>query len=689
MAIPKSGIIIRRQSILGMEGMFVKMWDPPTESPPTPDVLAPTNPVPEVMAMFGYQDRPSTPHTVQRDLLHGPDLPAWDGKLIKFFLFRDKDNPATGGGNFPGATIRVPRGVIFHGDTLGHGPPPHTIHWHGIEPTPINDGVGHCSMEVGNYTYQFQPNFIGFYFCHCHRNTVQHFEFGLYQALLIDPPDAYWATLVDPTIPVGFGRDRKRRIAANLTGTPLVALQDNFNPLDAPDPWATGSPPDKWTDDPRLQFATDPHAMTVPFDVEALWVVDDRDSRWSDEAPGARATYPKHHYIPGVDDNFRGNAGGGTVDSDKFFAFNDFNADYWYVTGVPVTPLDGVKRVGPDNIGAIPPALTIPPALISGVSGVQVSIEAEVGQTILVRMLDAAYDCTETTFPVPVTVIAWDGRALGVPPYGFNHAYTVPAGQHIHQSVARRFDALIKSDVPINDFATVEFVDNEGQVGSSDANAVRVICVARIPINIGYSISGAVRDNTTSIDGVALEHVPMTLSGTSLAGNPMNKTTITDHLGNYRFSGLPEGNYTITPTLDGYLFTPGSIDVTLNANTLGQDFTALQVEGIFVLSGTVVNSRGAAVGVPQIVVILGGDTDQVVMTDDEGHFHFYGLENGDYTVTPGSIHTGNAGLVDESPGQPANAGCAYAPPYAEVRIKDANQNIGFFRARRLTNMGVE
>lgn len=46
MALPKSGIIIPRRSIAGMEGMYAKMWDPPTESPVTPDRLAPTNPVP-------------------------------------------------------------------------------------------------------------------------------------------------------------------------------------------------------------------------------------------------------------------------------------------------------------------------------------------------------------------------------------------------------------------------------------------------------------------------------------------------------------------------------------------------------------------------------------------------------------------------------------------------------------------
>ena len=199
---------IFRQSVVGAEGMYAKMWDPLNASPDTPDLLNPTNPVPEVMATAGFQKRPGTPHTVQRDLMHGAKIPTWDGvKELVFFTFRDKNNPATGAGNFPGATIRVPRGVIFHSQTQGHGPPPHTIHWHGIEPTPMNDGVGHCSMEIGEYTYQWQPNSIGTYFYHCHRNTVQHFEFGLYGMLFIDPPDAFFATLFDPNIPIGFCRD--------------------------------------------------------------------------------------------------------------------------------------------------------------------------------------------------------------------------------------------------------------------------------------------------------------------------------------------------------------------------------------------------------------------------------------------------------------------------------------------------
>ncbi|MDZ4230303.1 MAG: carboxypeptidase-like regulatory domain-containing protein, partial [Dehalococcoidales bacterium] len=286
------------------------------------------------------------------------------------------------------------------------------------------------------------------------------------------------------------------------------------------------------------------------------------------------------------------------------------------------------------------------------------------------------------------TIIAWDGRALGVEPYGFNHAYVVPAGEHIHQSVARRFDALIKVDSPINDFAYVNFVDNEAQV-EGDANAQRVIFTAKIPINIGYSITGNVRNTTTSIEGVPMEAVAITLTGTTEGGQPVSKTTVTDHLGNYRFSGLLDGAYTVTPSLAGFLFTPASRGVPVaGANQAGEDFTGTQVEGEFVISGTVVSSRGAAVGIPQVMVNLNGDTSRVVMTDDEGHFYFVGMADGDYTVTPGNIHIGNAGLPDEDPDQPSNAAYAYSPPSMEVRVDEANEEIGFFRGRRLNPMDM-
>jgi len=480
---------ISRWSVVGMEGMWVKMWDPPTESPATPDMIAPTNPVPEVMFAAGYANAaPVAPHTMSLDLLHGLTLATWDSlapigqvgaKKLEFYTIINPDIPATTNGVYPGTTVRMPCGVIFHCKTSGKGPPPHTIHWHGMEPTPMNDGVGHCSMELGSYTYQLQPSFVGSYFYHCHRNTMQHFEFGLYGLLLVETADAYFATLADPSIPIGHGRDGKRRIGANLA--PTAANPAGFpqfpgfnnNPREAADPW---------TGNPALKFLTDPHAQTVPYDVEALWVFDDRDSNWSDNASNAFATFGKHGNHPGYDDEFALNPG-----SNGFFAFNDYTADYWFVTGVPVP-----AHIG--GVGTIPAGIVIPPELNSGISGSQVSVEAFVDQTILIRCLDAAYNNCEYTFPVDIVIIAWDGRPLGVPPYGFNEAYLVPANTPIYVSVGRRFDALIRESTPIHDFAVCKFIDTRGaNVPGFEA----VTCTARVPLNISarHAITGAAGPN--------------------------------------------------------------------------------------------------------------------------------------------------------------------------------------------------
>jgi hypothetical protein len=426
------------------------------------------------MLAAGFQNQVSEPFTVQRDLMHGATIDTWDRRPngLTFFLFQDKDNPATGGGTYPAATIRVPRGAVYHAEVLGHGPPPHTIHWHGIEPTSINDGVGHCSMEIGHYFYQWQPNTIGHYFYHCHRNTVQHFEFGLFGLVIIDPPDAFFASIQTQTVnrnavtvtvtlnnvPIGAGRDGLRRTAANLV-TPVADFRPMF-------PGFVGGDPVQgvFVPDPQRQFPTDPHAFTVPFDVEVFWALDDRDSVWSDFAPDPFAFFPRNGNRPGVDDEF------------KIGFFNDYNADYWFVTGVPVVPRDGVKRLGAvgvinpaappplGGIGGIPiPDGLVPPALNSGVSGTQIAVRARVGQTILVRSLCAAYNSARITFPVDAVIIAYDGRSLGVPPFGrYNNAFLLPAGKPLLLCTARRFDALIRAAAPIDAFAKVEFIDSQG-----------------------------------------------------------------------------------------------------------------------------------------------------------------------------------------------------------------------------------
>lgn len=418
MSYSKPGHLIPRRSVAGNEGSWVKSFSPPKESPPTPELLLPTNPVPAFVAASVPGAAMAIPNTVRPHLMHGTELKMWDGRELNFFLVGDNDIPEALDGTFPGPTIRIPRGVVFHAKVEGHGQAPHTIHWHGIEPTAINDGVGHTSMEIGDYTYQFQPNHIGSYFYHCHRNTIQHFDFGLYGFLIVEPPDAY-----DPSDGKNVG-GYPRRTAANLGNYPKF-------------PGFVGG----------ILESGNPHAMTVPYDVEALWVIDDIDSTWRDQAEHAHQTFPEPGDRPGINDEFHTNDRG----SEEFFAFHDYNPDYFVVTGINFP-----GRVG--STAAIRPGLTIPASLNSGVTGMQISVNAKVRNTILIRLLCAAYTKIKIIFPVEVVVIAVDGRALGVPPFGgYNHPYPVPAGTPIEMSTAQRMDVLIRSESPISSFAQVEY----------------------------------------------------------------------------------------------------------------------------------------------------------------------------------------------------------------------------------------
>ncbi len=81
-----------------------------------------------------------------------------------------------------------------------------------------------------------------------------------------------------------------------------------------------------------------------------------------------------------------------------------------------------------------------------------------------------------------------------------------------------------------------------------------------------YAISG-------TVSGLVAPGVTVTLSGSASA------TTTTDSSGNYSFAGLPNGNYTVIPSLaGGYGFTPASLPVTVNGASLSaQNFTATLV----------------------------------------------------------------------------------------------------------------
>src|SRR5882672_5417661 len=116
----------------------------------------------------------------------------------------------------------------------------------------------------------------------------------------------------------------------------------------------------------------------------------------------------------------------------------------------------------------------------------------------------------------------------------------------------------------------------------------------------------------------------VTLSGAAGAA------TTADSSGNFTFSGLANGTYTVTPTHAGYTFNPSSLNVTVNGANInaGMNFTATALT--FNLSGTI---SPAAAGSGAKVTLSGAATTTTT-ADGAGNYTFPGLANGTYAVTP-------------------------------------------------------
>jgi len=110
----------------------------------------------------------------------------------------------------------------------------------------------------------------------------------------------------------------------------------------------------------------------------------------------------------------------------------------------------------------------------------------------------------------------------------------------------------------------------------------------------------------------------MTLSG------PQSGSTATDSSGNYSFTGLSNGSYTVTPSKTGLSFTPASAPVTItNANVSAVNFTAQTVTPASIATdATVFTDQGSASTTLVSPAFSTTSTNELVLaflaTDDPG-----------------------------------------------------------------------
>jgi hypothetical protein len=172
------------------------------------------------------------------------------------------------------------------------------------------------------------------------------------------------------------------------------------------------------------------------------------------------------------------------------------------------------------------------------------------------------------------------------------------------------------------------------------ANVTGINFTATVQTAPTFSISGTISPVAGGSGATVV------LSGVATA------STTADGSGNFKFSGLPNGNYAVTPSHTGYTFSPTSQSAPINgANVTGINFTATaQTAPTYSISGTISPTTGG-VGA---TVLLSGPAAATTTTNSAGNYTFTGLANGTYTITP------------------SNTGFTFTPPSQGVTVSSAN-----------------
>jgi mono/diheme cytochrome c family protein/plastocyanin len=94
----------------------------------------------------------------------------------------------------PGPVIRVQKGDLVRVHFFNSHTLPHTMHFHGVHPF-IMDGNGQRSMgreqlqmPGESYTYEWLAEDPGFYLYHCHFDTANHLDHGMYGLFVVEDP---------------------------------------------------------------------------------------------------------------------------------------------------------------------------------------------------------------------------------------------------------------------------------------------------------------------------------------------------------------------------------------------------------------------------------------------------------------------------------------------------------------------
>lgn len=157
-------------------------------------------------------------------------------------------------------------------------------------------------------------------------------------------------------------------------------------------------------------------------------------------------------------------------------------------------------------------------------------------------------------------------------------------------------------------------------------NAADVTCdtITAIPAgcNCSFNVFGMIKDQ----DGTGIADVTVML-------DPAGINVATDKEGSYYFADIVPGSYTLTPSLQGYAFSPLSARVSVIAGDIRTDFTGIvRTEG-FLVTGRIVNTGGYPVQGLEISC-TGQSGRKTDTTGSNGYYQFTEMSSGTYQLLP-------------------------------------------------------
>jgi outer membrane protein assembly factor BamB len=154
---------------------------------------------------------------------------------------------------------------------------------------------------------------------------------------------------------------------------------------------------------------------------------------------------------------------------------------------------------------------------------------------------------------------------------------------------------------------------------TNDRYNLTIVEVLSAPATGSFNIFGSV---TPAVSGAG--------ATAQLSGAASALATV-DANGDYSFTGLGNGTYTVTPIKSGFNFSPASQQVTISG--ADQTVPAFNITPqTWTISGTIMPTASGAGS--NVTLSQGATTIAIVTADVNGVFSFSGLINGTYTVTP-------------------------------------------------------